>query len=70
MALSGIIEVKTTWAVANDPEVRKAYAKASQTACDAIANIRTVKSLTVESRLTKEYMRAFHYWQKKLLTNI
>lgn len=40
---------------ANNDKVRKAYALASQTSCDAIANIRTVKALQVESRFVDNY---------------
>ncbi len=56
LALGGILESKATWKSSNDPTVRKAYASASQTACDAIANIRTVKSLTIEDELVQQYM--------------
>jgi ABC-type multidrug transport system fused ATPase/permease subunit len=54
-ALAGVLESQATWISANDPEVRKAYSVASQTACDAIANIRTVKSLTIEKELANQY---------------
>lgn len=56
LALSGILETQATWAMSNNPEVRKSYEKASQTACDAIANIRTVKSLTAEEKMLDSYM--------------
>ena len=39
-------------------EVRAAYAKASQSACDAIVNIRTVKSLNIEGVVVVSYMKS------------
>lgn len=56
IGLGGIIEAKATFGALGNPQVRKAYAEASQSSCDAIANIRTVKSLTVESRFVNTYM--------------
>ena len=55
MILGGILETKITFMGANDPRVRRAYSQAAQTACDAIANIRTIKSFNIDEEFVTEY---------------
>ena len=50
------MENQITFAATAGDKVRKAYSEASQTACDAIANIRTVKSLNIEHKVVEQYM--------------
>ncbi len=56
LGLAGILEVKSTWVAANDPKVSQAFGIAAQTSCDAIANVRTVKSMNAEQFFVDQYM--------------
>lgn len=55
LVVSSIFETKVILAATSDPKALKAYSKAAQTACDAIANIRTIKSFSVEQKFVEEY---------------
>ena len=54
--VGGYIQNKVQFAATAGKKVRQAYAGASQIACDSIANIRTVKSLNMESNIVERYM--------------
>ncbi|ORZ35602.1 multidrug resistance protein 1 [Catenaria anguillulae PL171] len=59
LALGSVFEAQVTTGAVN--KSRKAYAVAGQRACDAIANISTVKSLTREKDFIDGYLRSVKY---------
>ncbi|KAI3637877.1 hypothetical protein MIR68_004526 [Amoeboaphelidium protococcarum] len=59
LIFASILENRVSFAGgAGGEKVKKAYASASQTACEAIQNIRTVKSLLREETFVNDYMTA------------